>query len=234
MKTTIKPYTKSLLNQNLPYIAISLFFVVLACIGPFFMVNKINDNEDKEKKLESDIDTLKTKKVLLDTLSNQSSNTLTQNLLILNTLIPDSEDYFSIIDTLEKLSGLTNFHIISYTINISAINASSEKLPIEIVGLGDTQAFISFLNKYNFGGNRLITLDKVEFKPSTGESTYRLNMNFYHSKSTQSQKITTTLDYQKSFEKLEKFKKQINIQIPQGISQSNQLDTSYPTKSNPF
>lgn len=231
MKTIIKPYTRSLLKQNLPYIVICAIFAVLTIIGPFLVVNKFTENTQNLKKLEEEVKVLTERKVLLGALPDQSSSDSEQDVRILNSLIPDAEDYFSIIQSLDMLSQESGFEITSYTITTK--NILPDKLPLLITGEGDGEAFINFLKVYNFAGNRLITLDRVEYKPTSKESTYALSVNFYHKgdSTSKSSEISKNVNYQSSLKRLNELKEKINIVYKQ---EDSQVIESYPVKANPF
>ena len=95
---------------------------------------------------------------------------------MLSRMIPDSEDYFSIIAALEKLAAQTGFSITKYTINVVAANA--HQLAISVEGKGDAEAFFKFLQDYRYQGERLITNGKIEFATGNFAAT-KLDLNFY-------------------------------------------------------
>lgn len=231
MKTLIKPYTKSLLKQNTPYIIICIIFVLLSIIGPFLVFNKFTENSQNLQKIEEEIKVLNARKTLLESIPAQSMNNPDQDIRILNSLIPDAEDYFSIIESLDALSQASGFEITSYT--ISTKNLVPDKLPLLITGVGDGEAFINFLKVYNFAGNRLITLDRVEYKPTPKESTYALSINFYHKGDATNKpgEVNKNVNYQASFKRLNELKEKINISF---TKEDSQIIESYPVKSNPF
>lgn len=231
MKTRINPYIFSLLRQNAPYLAICLIFFVLAILSPFFIFQKFADNNKRLALLRSDILSTTSDKRAISTLASQSESNIQLDIQLLNSLIPDSEDYFSIISSLDELSNKTNFKILSYSISSASLE-QSDKLPLQIAGIGNIQAFINFLKTYNFGGNRLITLDKIEFKPKEGENVYNLSVTFYHkSIGTKAQKVPDLLTLQKSLKRLNELKDKVGIIYKQEEAPSND---SYPVKSNPF
>lgn len=96
---------------------------------------------------------------------------------ILGSLIPNKEDYFTIIVALEKLSQVTNFSIVRYEILLS--KSTPDKLALTIEGDGDVQAFYAFLEEYPFTGGRLITNEKMEYSNDTA-GRIKLDLNFYH------------------------------------------------------
>ena len=94
----------------------------------------------------------------------------------MNKLIPDNEDFFSVISAIERLSKETNFVINQYTINLS--ESTPEKLSLAVTGDGNSETFLKLLENYNFVGGRLITLNTFDFNNKGVQ--YSLNFNFYH------------------------------------------------------
>ena len=118
-------------------------------------------------------------KVTLMNSAVPQSEKLDEDVKFLNTLIPDVEDYFSVIYALEQLSKKTNFVITSYSVNVKA--STTDKLRINVTGVGDSESLIHFLKDYNFDGGRLITSDKVQLDPNFSGSII-INLTFYNKK----------------------------------------------------
>lgn len=90
-------------------------------------------------------------------------------------LVPNKEDYFSIISAVENLSSLTGLEVLSYSIVFSS--STNEKIVLQVEAKGDIESLKRFLNDYRFKGGRLITMDKIEFSNKDFKST--LDLNFY-------------------------------------------------------
>lgn len=147
----------------------------------------------------------------------------------LNTLLPGKEDYFSIFSTLQKVSDKSGFTITSYTVNFS--EATPEKVGLTINGDGSPAELLSFIQNYKFSGGRLITMDNVEFSPSTTKTA--LKVNFY-SKNT----VPTNADAMRINAKTFDLIKSINDQYTQSsIQDSGEQAVSegaYTPKEDPF
>ncbi len=227
MKNKIKPFIRRLIRENIFYIIgnIFIFILIILTIKIGFTEN-LNYNK-KITTLKSELNQLQNKEILMNT-TVPSSTKLDEDLKLLNTLIPDIEDYFSIIYALEKLSQKSNFIITSYNVNVR--NSTSEKLKLEVTGSGDSQSFINFLKDYNFGGGRLITSNKIKLDPNFFGSI-KIDLTFY-AKSVLTGKNLVLPD-DKVFEELEALKSKVNFSFDSNIaSDSSNLD--YPKKSNPF
>lgn len=144
---------------------------------------------------------------------------------VLTQLIPNEEDFFSIIFALEEISKKTNFLIIGYLVNLKL--TTPEKLSLTIEGHGDQNTFFNFLKDYRFIGGRLITIDKIDYK-TTGFISIKLNINFYSGKETQANAFLPA----KLSEADKKLIKDILNKIEYQIKPEE--DLSYPVKSNPF
>lgn len=146
---------------------------------------------------------------------------------ILTSLIPETEDYFSIIYALETISQKTGFNIVSYTINLTDI--SREKLSISIEGRGDPEAFKRFLDGYKFTGGRLITSEQIQFSGVNFANT-RVSLNFYSKKFTFNESVVPQLT-KRDVAKLEEIKKKISISFKDEEPAKTQ---EYEVKDNPF
>ena len=80
-------------------------------------------------------------------------------------LMPESEDFFSVIYAIETLSNKTGFIINTYTVDLD--KSKGGKLWISIDGVGNEQVFLQFITSYPYEGGRLITIDKIDM-PSRG------------------------------------------------------------------
>ncbi|OGK62457.1 hypothetical protein A2334_05470 [Candidatus Roizmanbacteria bacterium RIFOXYB2_FULL_38_10] len=165
-----------------------------------------------------------------DTLKFNKSLTEDQIIIynkILTSLIPESEDYFSVIYALETISQKTGFSITSYTINLS--KSSREKMSIIIEGRGSLSAFLIFLRNYEYTGGRLITSEKIEFSGVNFTNT-KVSLNFYSKKFTFNESVIPQLS-KKDIEKLEQIKQKVQITLKEDESDTPQ---EYETKDNPF
>jgi len=227
MKLKIKPYLYRLIKENIIYIISVFFLLILTLIILKLSLDRIFESKSKINKLESDIFQLE-KKVRLYQNSIPSSEKLDEDIKLLNKLIPNIEDYFSIIYSLEKLSQETGFIIVDYNVNVG--KSTANKLILTVNGIGDSNAFLKFLEKYKFEGGRLITSDKIELNPQLS-GTIKLNLTFYNKNVSLNDKNITVTD-EKIFEKLEEIKQKVNFNFYE--NEEEQIELSYPTKNNPF
>ena len=171
----IKPFIKRLIRENISYIAGNIFILILIIVTVRIGFTENFNYNSKINTLKKELSQLQNKITLMNT-TIPSSDKLDEDLNFLNTLIPNVEDYFSIIYTLENLSKKSQFLITSYTVNVG--NSTNEKLLLEATGTGDSQSFINFLKDYNFAGGRLITSDKIQLDPNFFGSI-KINLTFY-------------------------------------------------------
>lgn len=228
MKIKIKPFIRHLILANIFYILGSIFALIL-----IFIVIKIGLNQALEFKKKIDVlkkenNQLMNKITLLNSTVPESI-ILDEDVKFLNTLIPNSEDYFSIIYTLEKLSQKSGFIITDYTVNVG--QSTPEKLRISATGTGDSQSFVDFLKDYNFSGGRLITSDKVQLDPNFSGSII-VDLTFYNKKT----ELSNQLDIAPNvniYQELEGLKSRVNFSFL-NTTQEVVINTDYPKKSNPF
>ena len=230
MKTKTDYYLIRLIKENLAYVIIFVVLIIVLVGVIIFFTNQYATDKKAIDKFQKEIMVLKNKASLVeykDMIINEGINIDQANRLV-GQLLPDQEDYFSIIIALEKISQRTNFIITSYVISLSS-KKPGEGLRLNITGQGDLDSFMNFLKDYNFSGGRLITIDKIDFS-NKEFSKIALGVNFYTSKPSsfsQKQDIRLT-EEDKNFIKLLENKIQIELKS------SESIDTSYPTKSNPF
>ncbi len=227
MKLKIKPYLLRLLKENAVYIFSLFFLLVLITIIVKTSLDKITSSNSKIKTLNREINSLQSKATFFqETLP--PTEKLDEDVKLLNKLIPNIEDYFSIIYSLETLAQKTGFIITGYSVNIG--KSTPNKLKLTITGVGDTNSFMKFLDQYNFEGGRLITSDKIELNPLLTGSI-KIDLTFYNkSTSTGTGEITQN---KKIFQELEAIKQKVNFEFSES-SGEGEFDFDYPRKSNPF
>ncbi len=228
MKLKIKPYLLRLIKENILYIVSIVFLVILIVFVSKFSVDRLIESNKKTKLLKADIIELE-KKVKLYQTSIPSSDKLDEDINLLNSLIPNIEDYFSVIYSLEKLSQKTGFLIVDYSVNIQ--KSTTNKLRLIVTGMGDSVSFLKFLEDYKFGGGRLITSDKIELNSQISESI-KLDLTFYNKSANLNSKDVAITDG-KIFEELETIKQKVSFDFNQNLP-VEELDTVYPRKNNPF
>lgn len=224
----IKPFIKRLIRENIFYIAGNVFIFILIIIIIKVGLDKNSDYEEKNRSLKTELNQLKSEVALMKT-TVPTSDKLDEDLKFLNTLIPNVEDYFSIMYALEKLSQKSNFIVTSYTVNMR--NSTNTKLKIEVTGTGNSQSFINFLKDYNFGGGRLITSDKIQLDPNF-LGTVKIDLTFYAKNVSTDKNLGLIPDY-KFFQELEVLKSKVNFNFDNNTA-TNSADLSYPKKNNPF
>lgn len=222
----IKPYVVGLIKQNIAYILGVFLLVVLTVVMIKLGFDRVAKANKDERILTREVKELQTKFDLLNSVVPSGAD-LDEYIRLLNGLIPNAEDYFSIIKSLEVLSQKSGFIITSYNVGLNA--KIKDRFRLAITGIGDSSAFLSFLENYNFGGGRLITSDKIELNPQV-DTAIKVNLTFY------SKKVVE--DLAADLQINEKTLSEIASLIPKvGVSlkeEENVIDFSYPKKSNPF
>lgn len=213
-------------KKHIPYLL--LLSVITACIIAVLMtVNaRVSEIQNKLNTTRLELDELRTKKDLIQNFALERE-TIDQDLLLMSRLIPQSQDYFSIIQSLENLSQRTQFQIVSYQINLT--ESTDSKLSIVVRGIGDSQSFLTFLDSYQVDGGRLITMEKLKINPQTpGE--VQLDMNFYIESPAAADRA---IEYEETIRKLDQIKGTISYDLAAPTATGEQ-DYSFETKKNPF
>ncbi len=251
----LSPYLRFLLRENIPYFLVLIVLVCATFILPPYLIASYKADLLKYHDLQTEVSTLQNKANLLSALSTQHTQDLDDDIRLLQTLVPDIEDYFSIIYTLEELSRKTDFFIDSYTIQTG--QSAPERLALKISGTGDNQAFLNFLREYNFGGGRLITASEIELKSSL-QGSIDLEVYLYSQSpkksaatsvntASQVQKFASVINgqnqqsgasspvnYQHALERLAEIKDKVSVVIKDEVDATPSADENYSTKDNPF
>lgn len=217
------------MKENILYLALNVVALILILFVVSINSGKIYDNTQKVDRLSSDLQDLQ-RRVDLFKGTSLTEETLDSNVKMLTSLIPNTEDYFSVIYTLEKLSQKTNFIISSYSISLKS--STKNKLKLTVTGMGDQTAFLKFLSEYNFGGGRLITSDKIELNRQTS-GQIKIDIAFY-SKETKPTSNQKPVSLSKTIvQELSTIRNKIQFDL-KGASGEAAIDFSYPRKGNPF
>ena len=206
---------------------ILIIFLIVFFNRQFNFLNQQKDtiaNEIKKLNEKKDLilfsENLKTKNLDIDKLNK-----------IFFLLLPNSQDYFSIILALESISKKTNFVVTSYSLNPR--ESSSNRLSISITGFGDRNAFLNFVENYNFISNRLITIDKLEFSESNLNPDKKISLNFYIDNKNKKEGFFYKLD-KKDLELINKILSKINLEEDIESNNQDSISLEYEKKTNPF
>lgn len=230
MQHKIRPYLQFLINQNLVYFLLFGGLVALSVIIiPFFIaqIEKSSSDIDKSK---VEVTSLQIKQRVLQSVISESKDDIDQDLALVTGLIPDTEDFFSMIYSLEQLSQSTGFIINNYSVNLK--KSDGNKLSITVTGEGDSASFLELLRTYNFAGGRLITAEKIGIDPLQ-HSGVSLDLNFYNKVATLD--TNEKLDFQGSINELNEIRSKVKFSIVNEAAPVEAEGSSdYPTKSSLF
>lgn len=228
MKSHIRPYAEFLIKRNVSFIVMAIVLLLGSAGVILYMHQQVTEMDAKIKTTQAKIDELTAKRTTLRAVIGESTASLDEDLQVMSTIIPDAEDYFSIINALESLSQKTNFRIDSYSINLLA--STSNKLSLTVIGTGDNEAFLTFLSKYQLDGGRLITAEHIGIDPSeTGG--IRLDLNFYNKKAS-SDIASGSAAAAPSIAELNDIKSKVTFTLT-GPSEERPIQ-DYETKQDPF
>lgn len=160
--------------------AAGLFLVAFAAFS-FLAVTAtqgIEDARTERSKLEGEISYFNlTKKLASDQVENYN------NLLL--QLIPEQEDYFLLIASIERFSQRTGLKVDTYSVDVP--KDGSEKFTMTINGSFAPNQFKRFMANYQFGTGRLVTIENMTLNQSqipgkVPTDDIRITMNFYSRK----------------------------------------------------
>ncbi|MGB3020380.1 MAG: hypothetical protein WBB58_04200 [Microgenomates group bacterium] len=229
MQRKIRPYLQYLIKQNLVYFVIFTAMMLIGAVVIPFFISLINKTSIDLGKARAETSALQTKQRVLQAVINENGKEIDQDLEIISKFIPDSEDYFSMIYALEKLSLSSGFIINNYTVNLT--KSDSNKLSLTVTGVGDTNSFLELLKTYNYAGGRLITAEKIGIDPLQ-QSGVNLDLNFYNENPTIDP--DENLDFQASIDELDDLRAKVRFAIVSDPSAQPAVSSDYPTKTSLF
>jgi len=197
--------------------------VIIALV--FFSYKSLNDAKSQLEVLEAESTLLKNRTDTLKYNKNLTQDQIDTYNKILAALIPESEDFFSIIYALDMISRQTGFIITDYTINLA--NTSKDKISLVVEGKGDTEAFLTFLKNYHVSGNRLITSEKIDYSGTKVTNT-KIVLNLYNKKFAFHESVVPQLTT-KDVATLDKIKEKVSLSF---MDETESGD--YETRPNPF
>ena len=204
-----------------------IFLLLLAIVFMFYL--KFNTQKKEVDLMASEVDLLKKR---FDTLKYNKSITTDQikeyNKLLAS-LIPETEDFFSIIYALEEVSAVSKFNITEYSIDIG--KSTSERITLNVSGTGNPEAFLTFLQEYQFAGGRLITSDKIQYGNGDAKGS-SIVLNFYNKRFAFNESVQVPQFSQEELTKLDAINKKVKFQFSSSGYQA--VSTDYPINTNPF
>ncbi len=214
-------------DQRAFFISFIMFILLLGIV--FIAYARFNTQTKEVELMTNEAAMLKTR---FDTLKYNKS--LTEDQIkeynkLLASLVPETEDFFSIIYAIEEVSKSSQFNITDYTIDVGKSNA--ERLTLSVEGKGDTNSFLAFLKDYQFAGGRLITIDKIQYGGLTVGNT-RIALNFYSKRFAFNETVQVPQLSIEEIAKLEAIRQKVKLQFSSTGYQS--VSTEYELKKNPF
>jgi Tfp pilus assembly protein PilO len=230
MKNKTFIYYSILIKENIIYILTNIVLIIVIGFILISFFKKSLENKNKIDQLQNEINLLTLKKNNLR-LFTQNSFNIEKAIKILNYLVPNEEDYFSILYALENLSKKTGFQITSYAVNLSEKNPN--RLRLTISGVGNIDTFFNFLKEYNFSGKRLITSDNLSLS-SEQKSGYKIDLIFYNKQVADQKNLSTSaINDPNFFKKINDLLAKTDFILKES-SEEAILNTNYPRKENPF
>ncbi|MCX6732860.1 MAG: hypothetical protein NTV98_04955 [Candidatus Roizmanbacteria bacterium] len=220
---------KRILNEQWTlFVSIFVFFLLIIVVLVFY--GQFNEQKKEVDLMTGEVQMLKNR---FDTLKYNKS--LTEDQIkdynkLLASLVPETEDFFSIVYALEQISLASKFIISDYVIEIGKLS-NRERITLNVTGKGDTEAFLRFLQEYQFAGGRLATSDKIQYGGTTTGGT-KIALTFYNKRFTFNESVQVPQLSKEEIAKLEVIKQKVKFQFSSSGYQS--ISTEYPEKGNPF
>lgn len=214
-------------KQNTVFFISILTAMVLFLVSSLFVITVYQQDSIKIEETKEEITQLRKRVESLSgttDLQNEGFD-LAHMSAALGQLIPNQEDFFSIMIALERLSSKTNFLIGSYDILLDQKNSNS--MAFDIHGAGDENSFVNLLENYRFVGGRLITVENVTYNKTNSSIDIRLTLHSGKSQVTKSYTPISEKEKELMREILEKTTFELKSSEVEPLQE-------YPVKSNPF
>ncbi len=166
-------------QKNSSFLVLFFLDILFIILIIFFYIQQIKQFNKQKSILKDKIESSEKRKSLIELANNLKNRDIDVELInqYLNSLIPNNENFFSIITALENLSQETGFMIINY--NLDFIDTNSKTVSLKITGIGDMDTFLEFLKNYRFNGGRLITINKIDYYPEDQTNSLTNEKNLY-------------------------------------------------------
>lgn len=200
-------------TTNIIILAIGAIFLMVFAYFVFQIVTTnqlIEEARQEQTKLQGEISYFNLARQLTQN-DVESYNTL------LMRLIPEKEDYFSIIASLERLSLYTGLDVSRYSIDLP--EQGNDKYTLSIVGTVPKNILPLFLANYQYGTGRLVTIESMTLNDSD-ENNVNLILNFYAKPVTTSNILKVGSLSQADINLMEG----VEEKMTQGESQASQLE----------
>lgn len=157
---------------NIAILSIGVIFLLLFAFFTYQIVTTnqfIEETRAQQIKLQGEIS-------YFNLASKLTANDVEAYNSLLLRLIPEVEDYFSIIASLERLSLYTGLDVSRYSIDLP--ERGSDKFTLSIVGTVPKSILPLFLANYQYGTGRLVTVENMSIN-NNDENNVNLVLNFY-------------------------------------------------------
>lgn len=164
-----------------------------------------------------------------DTIVRYSPDELDKLVITLNRLLPSSEDYFSIFNSLDVMGTNTGVTFTSFSSPFSG--TSTDGVLVSAEASGTVSSFLNFLEQYQLAGTRVATIEDITLNPPASTAVFKLK---FHSKAVAANGSSTTVPVinQKMVQLLQKIEaRDGNIA---SSSDENQPEIQLESKQDPF
>ena len=216
-----------IINQWQLIVSFAVFLLLLLVVFIFYA--RFNAQKKEVDLMSEEVVMLKNRFNTLKYNKSLTEDQIKEYNKLLASLIPETEDFFSIIYALEEISTVSHFEITNYEINIG--KTSREKLTLTAEGRGNSDEFLNFLQQYQFAGGRLVTSDQIQYGGMNSGST-RITLNFYSKRFAFNETVQVPQLSKEEIQKLLAIKQKIKFQFSSSDYQS--VTTDYAIKNDPF
>lgn len=215
-----------LLKENVLYAGALILFGVILAVVATAQVRSIVHTNQKITDIQKEIADLQKQN---ETIVKYSPDDLDKLTATLNQLLPNSEDYFSIFNSMETMGARTGVAFTSFSSPFSGTTTDGVLVVAE--ASGSVSSLLNFLDQYQLAGTRVATIEDVTINPPTSSAVFRLK---FHSKPVKLSGTGTTVPVIN--EKMVQLLQQLEARDgnPQPTPDIVQEQSQYQSKEDPF
>lgn len=161
-----------LLRENVIYACALLLFIAILAFVSTQQIQAIVQTNKKIDAIKIEIADLQKQN---EAVLKYSPDELDNLIATLNQVLPSSEDYFSIFNSLEKMGTSTGVTFTSFSSPFSGATADGVLVTAEATG--SITSLLNFLDQYQLAGTRVATIEDITVSPPTSSAVFRFKFH---------------------------------------------------------
>lgn len=218
-----------LLQKHIIYLCGLILFTFLIFSFIPFQLKKYVDAKKSVKRLDENLNQLTIKR---STIIQYSKRNIDQQLSIINTLLPNTEDKFSIFNAIDNLQFVYGMLIERYS---SPYAASGDKfITISVLAQAEESQFQDFLKNYYYLSGRYISIDAITYVPGSRSLSFTATFYTYNPQWSPNMQLSFQRKIVDDSQKIEQSLSARNPFFKKVELNEQDVSVEYTPKTNPF